>query len=160
MALFSTHLHRKIDLSNAFKSCCRDDSFKSCSKIAGFLGKQRLGFLGECACEKLRSAGLEFATDLKRAVNKVSDKSLAQGQAVLSSVNLSKIEPENMLPEVGSARMPRLVALSPFCVSAGFQDLRPLCGTLMTPTSRYLFLQDMGGVVKFSDYYGKCWYDV
>ena len=35
--LFSTNLHRKIDLNNAFKSIFRDDSLKLCSKIAGFL---------------------------------------------------------------------------------------------------------------------------
>ena len=38
LARFSTNLHRKIDLTNAFKSFFRDDSFKLCSKIAGFLG--------------------------------------------------------------------------------------------------------------------------
>ena len=39
--LFSTHLHRKMDLTNAFKSFFRNESFKLCSKIAGFPGKQQ-----------------------------------------------------------------------------------------------------------------------
>ena len=47
LAHFSTKLHRKIDLTNAFKNVFRDDSFKQCSKIAGFLGvlggRARLG---------------------------------------------------------------------------------------------------------------------
>ena len=38
LARFSNNLQRKIDLTNAFKSIFRDDSFKQCSKIAGFLG--------------------------------------------------------------------------------------------------------------------------
>ena len=46
LARFSANLHRKIDLTNAFKNIFRDDSFKLCSKIAGFLGRQGLGFLG------------------------------------------------------------------------------------------------------------------
>ena len=37
-ARFSTNLQRQIDLTNAFKTIFRDDSFKQCSKIAGFLG--------------------------------------------------------------------------------------------------------------------------
>ena len=35
---FSRNVRRKIDLTNAFKSIFRDDSFKLCMKIAGFLG--------------------------------------------------------------------------------------------------------------------------
>ena len=46
LARFSTNIQRLIDLTNAFKNFFRDDSFKPCSKIAGFLGKQGLGFLG------------------------------------------------------------------------------------------------------------------
>ena len=38
LARFSPNLQRKIDLTNAFKSIFRDNSFKLCSKIAGFLG--------------------------------------------------------------------------------------------------------------------------
>ena len=38
LARFSPNLQRQIDLTNAFKSIFRDDSFKPCSKIAGFLG--------------------------------------------------------------------------------------------------------------------------
>ena len=55
---FSTNVHRKIDLTNAFKSFFRDDSFKPCSKIAGLPGKQCLGCLGERA-RGLRDAMLE-----------------------------------------------------------------------------------------------------
>ena len=39
-ARFSSNLHRKIDLTNAFKSFFRDDFFELCSKIAGILAKQ------------------------------------------------------------------------------------------------------------------------
>ena len=42
---FSANLRRKIDLTNAYKSFLCDDSFKLCSKMAGFCGKQGLGFL-------------------------------------------------------------------------------------------------------------------
>ena len=38
LALVSTNLQRQIDLTNAFKSFFRDDSFKQCRKFAGFLG--------------------------------------------------------------------------------------------------------------------------
>ena len=38
LARFSTNSKRKIDLTIAFKSIFRDDSFKLCSKIARFLG--------------------------------------------------------------------------------------------------------------------------
>ena len=38
LALFLTNLEQKFDLTNAFKSILREDSFKLCSKIAGFLG--------------------------------------------------------------------------------------------------------------------------
>ena len=41
---------------------------------------------------------------------------------------------KDMFPKVGSAVIPRLAALSPFCASGGFQDLRPLCAALMTST--------------------------
>ena len=60
LACFSTLLRRQIDLINAFKSFFRLNSFKPCSKIAGFLGKRGLGFLGGArarahAREKLRA---------------------------------------------------------------------------------------------------------
>ena len=41
----STVLQRQIALTCAFKRFFRDNSFELCSKIAGFLGKQRLGCL-------------------------------------------------------------------------------------------------------------------
>ena len=46
LARLSTNLQRKIDLTNAFKSFFRDDSFKPCTEVAGFLVKQGLGFSG------------------------------------------------------------------------------------------------------------------
>ena len=36
----------KINLANAFKRLFRDDSFKPCSKIVGFLWEQGLGCWG------------------------------------------------------------------------------------------------------------------
>ena len=39
LARFSRNLYRKIDVTNAFKTFYRDNSFKLCSKIAGILGK-------------------------------------------------------------------------------------------------------------------------
>ena len=49
LARFLGKVQRKIDLTNAFENIFREDSFKQCSKIAGFLGKQRLGCLKERA---------------------------------------------------------------------------------------------------------------
>ena len=49
---FPQHVQRKIDLTNAFKNFFRDDSFKPCTNIAGFLGKQRLG----CLLERARAS--------------------------------------------------------------------------------------------------------
>ena len=40
LARLSTNLQRRVDLTNAFKSFFRDDSYKLCTKIAGILGKQ------------------------------------------------------------------------------------------------------------------------
>ena len=51
LARFSTNLQRKIDLIKGFTSIFRDDSFKLCSKIAGYLGKQRLGCRGPQSLE-------------------------------------------------------------------------------------------------------------
>ena len=59
LARFWTHLQRRIDLTNTFKSFFRDDSVKLCSKIAGFLGKKRLGCLGERVTQGL--ADLSFS---------------------------------------------------------------------------------------------------
>ena len=38
LADFSANVQRKSDLTNAFKRIFREDSFKLCSEIAGFLG--------------------------------------------------------------------------------------------------------------------------
>ena len=54
LARFSTKLQRKIDFTDALKRIFRDDSFKPCNKIAGYLGKYYLGFLG-VARARLRS---------------------------------------------------------------------------------------------------------
>ena len=85
LACFSTNLQRKIDLTNAFKSIFRDDSLQPCSEIAGFVGKQGLGLLGGArarAPTRVRSSrpqGLEFAADLKRAVDKVQRQESCPG---------------------------------------------------------------------------------
>ena len=84
---FSTHLPRKIDLTNAFKSIFRDDSFKPCSKIAGFLrvlGGRAHTCARACASEKLRAT--KFGTchvPYHEALVKASGKDLAQGQVAL-----------------------------------------------------------------------------
>ena len=51
LARFLEIVHRKIDLTNAFKTFFRDDSLKLCTKIAGHLGKQRSGCLGPQSLE-------------------------------------------------------------------------------------------------------------
>ena len=43
--VFQQSYTEKCDLTNAFKGFFRDDSLEPCSKVAGFLGKQGLGFL-------------------------------------------------------------------------------------------------------------------
>ena len=82
-ARFSTNLQRKIDLTNAFKSFFRDDSFEQCSKLAGFLGVLR-GRAHACAraraSEKLRTT--KFGTcrvPYHEALVRDSGKDLAQG---------------------------------------------------------------------------------
>ena len=90
LARFSTHLQRKIDLTNAFKSFFRDDSFKPCSKITGFLGKHGLGFLGgaralahPCAREAKGHKAWNSLQTLKEPLRRSGGKSLAQGQVAL-----------------------------------------------------------------------------
>ena len=41
---------------------------------------------------------------------------------------------KNRFPKIESAGIPSLAGLRPFCASGGFQDLRPLCAALLTPT--------------------------
>ena len=72
-ARFSQNLSRKIDLTNTFKSFFHDDSFKLCSKIAGFLGKQ-----GAKGC-KVWNLLLPLPEPFLRAAG----KGLAQGQVAL-----------------------------------------------------------------------------
>ena len=87
LARFSTNLQRKLHLTNAFKNIFRDDSFKLCSKIAGFLGV--LGELAHdcarvCASERLRTT--RFGTcrvPYHEALVKASGKDLVQGQVAL-----------------------------------------------------------------------------
>ena len=73
----------KIDLTNAFKNMFRNDSFKLCSKIAGFLGAPG-GRTHACACarasKKVRTA--RFGTcrvPYHEALVRASGKDLAQG---------------------------------------------------------------------------------
>ena len=86
-ARFSTKLHREIDLTNAFKSIFRDNSFKLCSKIAGFLkvlGGCAHACARACASEKLRAT--KFGTccvPYHEALVRASGKDLAQGQVAL-----------------------------------------------------------------------------
>ena len=87
LACFSTNLQRIFDLTNAFKSIFRDDSFKLCTKIAGFLG-----VLGGCAhaCVRARASEKRRATRFgtcrvpdHEALVHASGKDLAQGQVAL-----------------------------------------------------------------------------
>ena len=83
LARVLANLQRKNDLTNAFKSIFRDDSFKLCSKIAG-----SLGFLGgartparACTSQKLRAT--RFGTcrvPYHEALVRARGKDLAQGQ--------------------------------------------------------------------------------
>ena len=98
LARFSTILQRKIDLTNAFKSFFRDDSFKQCSKIAGFLGVLGGGAhacASACASEKLRTTKFGTCRVLRttkfgtcrvpyhEALVRASGKDLAQGLVAL-----------------------------------------------------------------------------
>ena len=74
-------------MTNAFKSLFRDDSFKLCSKIAGFLGVLG-GRAHACAraraSEKLRTTRFAIGrVPHHEAFVKASGKDLAQGQASL-----------------------------------------------------------------------------
>ena len=87
LARFSTNLQRKIGLTNAFKSFFRDDSFKQCSKIAGFL-RVLAGRAHACAraraSEKLRAT--RFGTcrvPYNEALVRANRKDLAQGHVAL-----------------------------------------------------------------------------
>ena len=87
LARFSTKLQRKIDLTNAFKSIFRDDSFEQCSKIAGFLwvlGGRTHACASVRASEKLRAT--RFGTcrvPYHEGLVRASGKDLAQGQVTL-----------------------------------------------------------------------------
>ena len=87
LARFSTNLQRKLDLTNAFKSIFRDDSFKQCSKIAGVLGVLRGRAHARSrtrAKEKLRTAKFgTFLVPYHDASVRASGKDLAKGQAAL-----------------------------------------------------------------------------
>ena len=87
LARFLSNLQRKIDLTNAVKYIFRDDSFKLCSKIAGFLGVLG-GRAHACAraraSEKLRAT--RFGTcrvPYHEALVRASSKDLARGQVAL-----------------------------------------------------------------------------
>ena len=83
LARFSTILQRKIDLTNAFRTFFRDDSFKQCSKIAGFLvvlGGRAHACARARASEKLRAT--RFGTccvPYHEALVRASSKGLAHG---------------------------------------------------------------------------------
>ena len=84
---FSTNLQQKIDLTNAFKSFFRDNSFKLCCKIAGFLGVLG-GRAHACArtrtSEKLRTTKFGICrAPYHEALVRASSKDLAQGQVAL-----------------------------------------------------------------------------
>ena len=82
LARSSINLHRKIDLTNAFKSIFRDNSFELCSKIAGFLlvlGGRMHACARARASEKLRTT--KFGTcrvPYHEALVRASGKDLAQ----------------------------------------------------------------------------------
>ena len=84
---FSANLHRKIDLTNAFKSIFRNDSFKLCSKIAGCLGVLG-GRAHACAraraSEKLRVKRFgSRCVPYHEALVRARGEDLAQGQVAL-----------------------------------------------------------------------------
>ena len=87
LARFSANLQGKTDLTNAFKSIFRDDSFKLCSKIAGFLrvlGRHAHACARARASEKLRTT--RFGTccvPYHEALVRASGKDLVQGQVAL-----------------------------------------------------------------------------
>ena len=87
LARFSAILQRKIDLTNAFKTIFRDDSFKPCSKIPGFLrvlGGRAHACARARASEKPRTT--KFGTcrvPYHEALVRSSGKDLAQGQVAL-----------------------------------------------------------------------------
>ena len=87
MARFSTYLQRNIDLTNAFKSFFRDDSFELCSKIAGFLGV--LGGRTHACARARASAKLrttKFGTcrvPYHEALVRARGKDFAQGQVAV-----------------------------------------------------------------------------
>ena len=86
LARFSANVHRKIDLTNALKSIFRNDSFKQCSKVAGFLrvlGGRANGCPRARTSEKLRAT--KFGTchvPYHEALARASCKDLAQGLTV------------------------------------------------------------------------------
>ena len=87
LARFSINLQRKNDLTNAFKSIFRDDSFKQCSKLGEFLrvlGGRAHGCARARASEKIRTT--RFGTcrvPYHEALVRASGKDLAQGQVAL-----------------------------------------------------------------------------
>ena len=98
LAHFSTNLHRKMNLTNAFKSIFRDDSFKQPSEIAGFLwvlGGRAHACARARASEKLRTTRFGTCRVLRttrfgtcrvpyhEALARASGKDVAQGQVSL-----------------------------------------------------------------------------
>ena len=87
LASFSKNVQRKIDLTNAFKTIFRNNSFKQCNKIAGFpgvLGGRAHACARARASEKLRTT--KFGTcriPYHEALVMASGKDLAQGKVAL-----------------------------------------------------------------------------
>ena len=96
--LFSHKFTAKVYLTNAFKSFFRDDSFKQCSNIVGFLrvlGGRAHTCARACASEKLRTTRFGTCRVLRttrfgtcrvpynEALVRASGKDLAQGQSAL-----------------------------------------------------------------------------
>ena len=76
LARFSANLQRQIDLTNAFKSFFRDDSFEPCRKTAGNLA------WGACGASMREAKGRKawnLPPTLSEPFLKATSKSVAQG---------------------------------------------------------------------------------
>ena len=102
LACFSANSQRKINLINAFKTICRDDSFKLCSKIVGFLevlGGRAHACARARASEKLRAT--RFGTcrvPYHEALVRASGKESCPGLCGPSRPNLTVSAPVHPNP--------------------------------------------------------------
>ena len=106
-------------------------SFKVCGKF------QALSPLASCARGRARARARPPRTpsSVSQGIQRfccMAQKNHAANALVKLNFRCTFVEKraKNMLPKVGSAGIPRLAALSHFCASGGFQDLRPLCAAL------------------------------